>query len=67
MTPSGRLPSFLNKPLDSFDAGILARLTPRQVISLTALCLVIIIIIIIIIIIFSIIIIILFLFFGFLF
>ena len=40
VTPSVRFPSVLSKPVGSFDAGILARLVPRQIISLTALCLV---------------------------
>ena len=40
VTPSGRFSSVFSKPVGSFDAGILARLIPRQIISLTALCLV---------------------------
>ena len=40
VTPPGSFPSVLSKPVGSFDAGILARLIPRQIISLTALCLV---------------------------
>ena len=39
VTPSGRLPSFLSRSTGSFDAGIMARLVPRQMTSLTALCL----------------------------
>ena len=39
VTPSGRFLSVLSKPVGSFDAGILARLIHRQIISLTTLCL----------------------------
>ena len=40
VTSSERFPSVLSKPVGSFDAEILARLIPRHIISLTALCLV---------------------------